>query len=225
MNERSPSLRRAVSGRSDVDSAAGVRRPWEGRAEQIVQIAADLFRERGYVRTGMSDIADAVGILPGSLYHYISSKEELLYTIIHRAHHQLADEIDKLPLDSMSPNDAMRALVSTHVTELVGNLTVTLVANLDLRELAEEHRTEIVGARVAYRERITGIIARGQADGTWCSQLDPVLAALAVAATANSPTRWYRADNPQFPVAQMADLYSSMAVRMLSCDHDPPCTR
>lgn len=223
MNERSPSLRRAVSGRAEAPPGGIVRRPWEGRAEQIIEVAAELFRERGYVGTSMSDIADAVGILPGSLYHYISSKQELLYSIIDRAHRRLIDAVNAQPLDAMSSTEALRVIVRTHIEQIAENLTFGIVSNVDLRELDEGHREAILQMRSAYQRTLIDVVRRGQNEGAWCRRIDPILSSLAVTAIGNSPTGWYRSGDTRWSVDAMSALYSSMVIRSLSCDHEPPC--
>src|SRR5262250_1258901 len=52
------------------------------RRDQIFQAAIDLFAAKGYHATSMQDIADALGIQRGSLYHHIESKEDLLFEIM-----------------------------------------------------------------------------------------------------------------------------------------------
>lgn len=222
MTDRPPSLRRAVTGRGDLADGI-VRRPWEGRAEQIVQVAAELFRDRGYVRTSMSDIADAVGILPGSLYHYIESKQELLFTIIDRAHRGLIDQVNQQPFDEMSADEALRTIVRIHVQAIAENLSFGIVSNVDLRELEDDQRRAVLAMRTDYQRTLTDVVRRGQDEGAWCTQIDPVLASLTVSAVGNSLTGWFRPGDTRWSVDAMCDLYSSMVARSLSCDHTPPC--
>ncbi|GGM58941.1 TetR/AcrR family transcriptional regulator [Dactylosporangium sucinum] len=52
--------------------------PYHARREAVLAVARDLFAERGYRATTVRDIADASGVLSGSLYHYFDSKETLI---------------------------------------------------------------------------------------------------------------------------------------------------
>ena len=52
-----------------------------------------LFRQRSYHNTSMADIAEACGILKGSLYHYFSSKEQLMGKVIEYVHEYFQNEI------------------------------------------------------------------------------------------------------------------------------------
>src|SRR3954452_5759434 len=56
--------------------------PGSRRAE-LLALAAKLFAEHGYISTTVRDIADAAGILSGSLYHHFDSKESMLDAILH----------------------------------------------------------------------------------------------------------------------------------------------
>src|SRR5947207_409360 len=65
---------------------AAPSRPPRRRQQEILEAAARVFHEKGYESTSIQDIADEVGILKGSLYYYIRSKEDLLYEIIRDIH-------------------------------------------------------------------------------------------------------------------------------------------
>lgn len=56
--------------------------PTDSRGEQIVALAKDLFRDRGFSGTSMTDISSAVGISKPALYHHFSSKEDLFVSIV-----------------------------------------------------------------------------------------------------------------------------------------------
>ncbi|MDJ0113374.1 helix-turn-helix domain-containing protein, partial [Rhodococcus erythropolis] len=55
-----------------------------GRRDELLEIAAGLFADRGVRATTVRDIADAAGILSGSLYHHFDSKESMVDEILHQ---------------------------------------------------------------------------------------------------------------------------------------------
>lgn len=61
------------------------------RADAVRQTAARLFEASGYAATTMNDIADAVGVLPGSLYHHFRSKEDIAVDLLTSLGHALDD--------------------------------------------------------------------------------------------------------------------------------------
>ena len=56
------------------------------RDQEVLSAAARVFYARGYADASVQHVADELGILKGSLYHYISSKEELLYRLLDETH-------------------------------------------------------------------------------------------------------------------------------------------
>ena len=61
--------------------------------QTIIKESLKLFRQKSYHTTSMSDIAKACGLLKGSLYHYFSSKEELMMKVIASVHHYFKEEV------------------------------------------------------------------------------------------------------------------------------------
>src|ERR1700758_5814149 len=77
------------------------------RRTEILQTAASLIASSG-LRTSLQEIADAAGILPGSLYHHFESKEAILVELIRRYHADL-DRIGEITLDKLDEPDARTA--------------------------------------------------------------------------------------------------------------------
>src|SRR5207237_720702 len=76
-----------------------------------------LFREKGYHATSMQDIATAVGLYKGSLYHYIGSKEDLLARVFERGMGVLLAEVERIAEDSTGgPSAQLRRIVEAHVS-------------------------------------------------------------------------------------------------------------
>ena len=74
------------------------------RGEEVYVAALRLFREKGYHATSMQDIAGAVGLYKGSLYHYIGGKEELLVQVFERAMGSLVANVERIAADtSLAP--------------------------------------------------------------------------------------------------------------------------
>lgn len=90
------------------DAAPIDRAPLAGqgaRRSEILETAAGLFASSGYVSTSLKDIADACGILPGSLYHHFESKEAIVIELLERYTGEL-DSIGNAELDRLSSDDA-----------------------------------------------------------------------------------------------------------------------
>src|SRR5436309_10040579 len=94
----------------------GLKIPPRERGEQVYAAALRLFREKGYHATSMQDIAAAVGLYKGSLYHYIDGKEELLVRVFERGMGVLLAEVERIAADpSGGPSAQVRRIVEAHV--------------------------------------------------------------------------------------------------------------
>ncbi len=70
--------------------------PVASRREELLSIAAGLFAERGFRNTTVRDIADAAGILSGSLYHHFDSKESMVDEILSTFQDELFGRYDEI---------------------------------------------------------------------------------------------------------------------------------
>src|SRR5437870_7103310 len=105
----------------------GVGPPRE-RSEEVYQAALRLFREKGYHATSMQDIAAAVGLYKGSLYHYIGGKEDLLVQVFERAMGGLLADAERIVADtSLRPRVQLRLIVQAHVVCVCENLDALTV--------------------------------------------------------------------------------------------------
>src|SRR6202011_4503140 len=102
--------------------------PPRERGEQVYAAALRLFREKGYHATSMQDIAVAVGLYKGSLYHYIGGKQDLLVQVFERAMSTLIADVEGIAADSsLRPSVQMRLIVAAHVEAVSTNLDALTV--------------------------------------------------------------------------------------------------
>ncbi|OBY29512.1 TetR/AcrR family transcriptional regulator, partial [Mycolicibacter kumamotonensis] len=82
------------------------------RRTEILQTAATLIASSG-LRTSLQEIADAAGILPGSLYHHFDSKEAILVELVRRYHADLAQigDVALERLDELGSQPVSEAIV------------------------------------------------------------------------------------------------------------------
>src|SRR5207248_10257017 len=94
----------------------GLKMPPRERGEQVYAAALRLFREKGYHATSMQDIAVAVGLYKGSLYHYIGGKEDLLVEVFERGMGALLADVERIADDTaLAPSAQLRRVIQAHV--------------------------------------------------------------------------------------------------------------
>lgn len=120
--------------------------------ERILNAAAHLFRERGYKGTTVRDIADAVGILSGSLFHHFQSKEEILHEIMREAAFSACVRAEKIMEDEAEPLQQLRELVRLELDMIVSETRKDYHAVLffEWRDAPESAKAELARLRKRY---------------------------------------------------------------------------
>ncbi len=193
------------------------------RFEDIVDAAARLFSDQGYAATSIQDIADSVGMLKGSLYHYIHTKEDLLEAVIQEAHHQTASlGVEALAMDGNALTK-LTYVVEQHLTGATGNLAKVRVFYQEAKFLPPERLATILASRDTYEHSLRQIITDGQAQGTIAAHLDPTLTAISILAILNSVQQWFRPDGPR-SLPEVTESFTDLILRSVSARPIPPPT-
>jgi TetR/AcrR family transcriptional regulator, cholesterol catabolism regulator len=184
------------------------------RRTQILDVAAQLFYEKGYIPTTMQEIADHAGLLKGSIYHHFPSKEEMLFRIIRSVHEGITAHISTISDDSLEPLDRLRTRLRHHTLYNVRNIEWTTVFYNDFRALDPEHREFIVRERDRYDAILINIVIEAQEQGSATREIPAKLAVFGLLGLVNSIHRWYRRSGAYSP-AEIADTYSRIAIEGL----------
>jgi TetR/AcrR family transcriptional regulator, cholesterol catabolism regulator len=166
--------------------------PPRERAEEVYAAALRLFREKGYHATSMQDIAAAVGLYKGSLYHYIAGKEDLLVAVFERAMAGLLDQVERIATDeSLRPSEQLRLVIGAHVQAVTSNVDALTVYLHEFRALAGEALEPVRQQRERYQLLLQRIIERGVRAGELATD-DVGVATLGVLGMCNWIVQWYR---------------------------------
>ena len=93
------------------------------RWNEIVDAAATLFRQKGFVATSLEDIAGEVGMYKGSLYHYIKSKEDLLTAVVREPADQILADVRDVAAQDVPSSEKVRLLTRSLLRVLEENFT------------------------------------------------------------------------------------------------------
>ena len=208
--------REGVCGVAVADDGVRVRSP-KRRRQEVLDAAARVFHERGYESSSIQDIAEDLGILKGSLYYYIRSKEDLLDEILWDVHEKALANIQRLDEMEGDTLQKIRAFVTLHIVFNLENLVTMGVFYHDFRSLGDERRARIVQARDIYDGMLRDLINVGQTEGLVCPDVDPKLGAMAILGMSNWVYHWYKPRGRLKP-AEVADDFADLVLAGLACD-------
>jgi TetR/AcrR family transcriptional regulator, cholesterol catabolism regulator len=161
-------------------------RPADDRWAEILERAAEIFAAKGYERTTVRDIADALGLLSGSLYYYITTKEDLLAAILESFHERGRAAMAELDAHAdPDPRAQLRRVIVRHVQLNAATPVETAVFHAEFRRLSPERREGITRTRREHEDRVTELIERAQRAGSLRGDVDARLAALSILAMLN----------------------------------------
>ena len=128
------------------------------RDQDILEAAIHIFAEKGYVVSSLQEVADSVGLMKGSLYHYISSKESLLYRMFQEAHEQANLIIAEVDAKNLAPEEHLREFVRTLAAFYVINQERASIYFRESRHLTGKDRETVKEQQKAFRAYVRGLI-------------------------------------------------------------------
>ena len=161
------------------------------RRTDIMRAAAKLFDKVGYHGVNMETIAEAAGLKKPTLYHYVRSKDEILFRIHEAMIEALRSKIAERRAAGLGP-EAMLQGVCTDIFEQIQDFPGYVRAFFEhMRELDGERRTKIRAERNAYLAEVIAVIEKGVAKRLFIAP-NPRLTALAMLGICNWGYQWYR---------------------------------
>ena len=183
------------------------------REKSIRAAALRIFRQKGYHAASMQNIADAVGLYKGSLYYYVSSKEELLVRLFEGRADQVLGEMRAITYGTGTCTEQLRAMVRAYVLGVLRNLDSVRVYLREERALPPAALRHVHAEQRTMRDLFEGVIGDGMRDGSFVGT-DPKLAALALLGMCTWVHRWYR-PRGRLTETAIADDFAERAIRML----------
>lgn len=195
---------------------SGVPTGATSRREELLAIAARLFAERGYKFTTVRDIADAAGILSGSLYHHFDSKESIVDELLNTFQTQLWQEYDAITAADLTPRAKLEAVVRASFDAIDHHHSEVAIFQNDAAYLTTFERFAYLDERNAkFRRLWTGLLEAGVAGGELRADLDVELVYRFLRDTVWVAVRWYRPGGDLSPAA-VADQYLRILLEGIS---------
>jgi AcrR family transcriptional regulator len=198
-------MARAVSGRKNSQPKSGrgakvaastLAQPTKKsrrRDSDVVEAAAKVFYQKGYPDATVQDIADELGILKGSLYHYVDTKEDLLFQLIEQVHSEVQRILDEIRAEEdLKPLERLALYVRRQVEYNLDNLQRISIYYQDLESLTGARLEAIIASRKVHEKYLSDLIAKAQDTGEADNEGDPRLIAYCIFGTIIWPYRWFK---------------------------------
>ena len=180
---------RASQSRSKTSSGNGGRR----RDQEVLDAAVKVFHERSYAAATVQDVADELGILKGSLYHYIDTKEDLLFRLCEAVHRDVEAILEDVrSVEGLSALERLSLFVRRQVEYNLDHLPEISVYYHDADRLEGARRDDVVAMRRENTAFVTGLIKEAQEAGDADAGIEARLLANCLFATVIWTYRWYR---------------------------------
>jgi AcrR family transcriptional regulator len=186
--------------------------------ERIWQSALALFARQGFAGTTTRDIAEAASLTPGSLYHYMGSKDDLLEQVMFGAMTGLLASSRALAAATVDPVPTVAGLVRLHVSVHARHRLETKVVDSEVEQLGPANRRRIVAMRDEYEALWLSTIAAGS-DRESFRVSNPRLATLALLGMCTEVATWYRPRGRMSP-EDLGWQFADMGLAMLRANDE-----
>jgi TetR/AcrR family transcriptional regulator, cholesterol catabolism regulator len=186
------------------------------KEQEIITVAARLFKEKGYRATTLEDIAAAVGMLKGSLYYYIRSKEELLYLVVRDPIRQAYNKLEEIVTSEAPVKVKIAQAIVNHMTVFHQHYPHIAVYLHDYHHLMQQLEKNTIETPRHYHQLWATLLEQGVATGEVRSDLNVKVTGYAILGMCNWIYRWY---NPQGTLSaeEIAGIFTTLVLEGLKC--------
>lgn len=181
--------------------------------DDILDAAAQVIRKKGFHGASMADIAEAVNLQKASLYHHVSSKQEILLDLLERALQLLSERISAIAMSGAPADEKLRQMIKVYLQLLAENSDLSSVLLFEHRSLDKKSHAR----HIPHRDRFEGlwrdVVNEGVRAGIFACA-DVPMAVRALMGVLNWTLTWYDPDGPK-SIEEIADQYAELLLNGL----------
>lgn len=167
------------------------------RRDELLQLAATMFADRGLKATTVRDIADSAGILSGSLYHHFKSKEQMVEEVLRDFLDWLFGRYQQILDTATGPLDKLTGLFMASFEAIEHRHAQVVIYQDEAKRLSDLPQFDFVEARNKEQRKMwVDILQEGIADGSFRPGLDVDLVYRFIRDTTWVSVRWYKPGGP-----------------------------
>ncbi len=167
------------------------------RRDELLQLAATMFADRGLKSTTVRDIADSAGILSGSLYHHFKSKEQMVEEVLKDFLDWLFERYQEIVAGESTPLDRVKGLFMASFEAIEHRHAQVVIYQDEAKRLSALPQFAFVDDRNREQRKMwVDLLHEGIADGTFRPDLDVDLVYRFIRDTTWVSVRWYQPGGP-----------------------------
>ena len=177
--------------------------------DEILTAAAQIFSQKGFHAASMQDIAEAVNLQKASLYHHVSSKQEILLAILDRALDMLIEYIEHVTVLDLPADEKLHKAMDAYLQAMLDHHDLAAVLLLEHRSLEPQYHLRHIPRRDRFERLWRDMIQEGIDQHIFFTP-DPALASRYLLGVMNWTITWYRPDGiltPSELSEQFTDLF------------------
>ncbi len=173
--------------------------------------AAHLFKEKGYERTTVRDLASAVGIQSGSIFHHFRSKEDILFAVMEETILYITARMEEALAHAQGPRERLLALIRCELESILGGTSEAMtVLVYEWRSLSPANQKRILRLRDRYESLWMDALEAARAEGLLVAE--PFILRRFLTGALSWTITWFRPGG-SVSLDQLAEQALSLAIR------------
>lgn len=160
------------------------------RKSQIIDVSTSLFREKGYHAASLDDVAERIGFTKPAIYHYFSSKEDILFEVIEQIVDRALQRMVAIAARPSSPTDKLRDVIIANTEAILENLDAHIVFFNARGLLSPDREDTIIESERIYTRVVRKIYQDGISAGEFLD-IDPMVATSTILGASSWAYRWF----------------------------------
>lgn len=215
-----PAVSRISQRRSAALSEGGA--DYSAKRTELIRVAAEVFREKGYASATLNDIASVFGTDRASLYYYVGSKEELFQECIADSVSSSTAKAAAIAVKPISPRDKLKELIELIINSQVEHYPYMYVyIQEDMRQVASQDALwaqRMVEHTHRLERFFIDTIAEGVADGTFRADLSNTLIANSLFGMTQWTHRWFVPGKSKYSAEDLIRVFSAVFFEGIQAD-------
>ncbi|WP_121066105.1 TetR/AcrR family transcriptional regulator [Chachezhania antarctica] len=178
--------------------------PWGSRADRaaerdakrkaVLTTAVRFFNSKGFAATSLDDVAKALQVTKPTIYHYFSSKDEILFECVRLGLEAIRDAAEQVRARGGSGRERLEALMLEYALVMTRDFGICVTRTSD-DQLGDDSRVRFRALKREIDLILRDVITDGMEDGT-LAQGDPRVVCFTISGALNWIARWYRPNGP-----------------------------